>query len=293
MTAQVETPPTLVDVAVAECLRGELDVDVRRPTGLLPVRLTGLGTTATTALGSGLLGAALAMRRLEIASAVAATGVDDVVGPADWDLGLVLSPFKAEVGARLDRLSPSARDTGIVDTLLRTADGVLGVNTNSWALPAALAALLPGVTAPRILILGAGGTTRSALLGITRRWPAAEVFVSARRPGAVEQLRERFAVTAVAPAGSAEVRATVVINSTTWGETAGSESDAFGFPAAELLRPGGILFDLNNRRSALQEQALAAGCGVLSGTLMQRITHACRAAAVRSVLEATGDADQR
>ncbi len=160
---------------------------------------------------------------------------------------------------------------------------MLGVNTNSWALAGAVCALLPGVAAPRVLILGAGGTTRSALLGLGRARPDAQLFVSARRAEAVTELTARFAVTGVKPADTPEIAATVIVNSTTWGETAESEASPFGFPLERLLRPGGVLLDLNNRRSRLQEAALAAGCAVMSGTLMQRITHACRAASARWV----------
>jgi shikimate dehydrogenase len=171
--------------------------------------------------------------------------------------------------------------------LLRRRGEVYGLNTNVWALTAALRAIRPAGAEPdRVLLLGGGGTARSALAALARQWPMAEVFLSARRPEAAEELRQRFEVTSVAPEQTGELEPAVVINSTTWGETAESEAAGpFAFPAETLLRPGRVLFDLNNRRSALQEQALAAGCVVMSGTLMQRLTHACRAAAVRCVLD--------
>jgi shikimate dehydrogenase len=271
--------------AVRACLAGELGVDPENPVESREVRVAGLGTTAPGAVKSAMLADALRRYRLELVSASARPAVADVLERSDGDLGLVLSPFKPLVGAALGRLTPSARATGIVDTLLRTPEGVLGLNTNSWALAAALGAVLPGLESPSILVLGAGGTTRSALLGLTRRWPSARITVSARRPEAISALEQQFTVIGVAPDDTPGVGADVVINSTTWGETAESEETGFGFPAGRLLRPGTILFDLNNRRSALQELALAGGCAVLSGTLMQRITHAARAAAVRWVLE--------
>jgi shikimate dehydrogenase len=236
-------------------------------------------------LRSGLLASALSAQHLDVVSASAWSSIDDLLADPDWDLGLVLSPFKAEVGARIDQLSVSSERTGIVDTLIRQADAVVGLNTNSWALGAALSALVPGAYRPRILILGAGGTTRSALLAIARRWDDAEVFVSARRKESAAELLDRFAVTFVEPANTPDLGVALIINSTTWGETAESESTPFAFPATHLLRPGTVFFDLNNRRSALQDDALAAGCTVMSGTLMQRATHACRAAAARFVLD--------
>ena len=68
------------------------------------------------------------------------------------------------------------------------------------------------------------------------------------------------------------------MNTTTWGETDTSEAEPFGIDLAGVFLPGGRLFDLNNRISGLQHQALACGCAVISGSVMQRVTNACRAA---------------
>jgi shikimate dehydrogenase len=289
MTTQASPAQALRD-AVRACLATELGSGAA-PWADLPdrdprtVALTGLGTTATKALGSGLLATALAQQHLTPGGVVAHAAVDAALDDPGWDLGLVLSPFKPLVGAALADLSPSAAATGIVDTLVRLPAGVRGLNTNAWALAAAFTALLPGVRASRVLLLGSGGTARSTLLALVRHWPDAELHVSARREESIAPLAERFPVTWVPAADTPGVGASLVINSTTWGETAESEAAPFLFPADRLLAPGTVLFDLNNRRSALQEQALAAGCTVMSGTLMQRVTHACRAAAVRCVLD--------
>lgn len=282
MTAGTAAGPAgLIAAAVRDCLRHELGTAPAAAGAPGRVRVAAVGTTAANALKSALLAEALAAELLEPAASVPYPGTGEILAAPDWGLGLVLSPFKAEASARADALSPSARATGIVDTLLRTDGGTLGVNTNSWALAAAAGALLQGVTDPRVLVLGAGGTTRSALLGLHRAMPGAQLLVSARRAEAVAELTARFAVTAVAPADTPAAGATLIINATTWGETAESEAAGFGFPVQQLLRPGCVLLDLNNRRSQLQETALASGCVVMGGTLMQRVTHACRAAGAR------------
>ncbi|MDH3020532.1 MULTISPECIES: hypothetical protein [Gordonia] len=275
----------VVAEAVAACLENELSVAVVKSNVARTVDVLALGTTAGRAAKSQMLDAALAGQNLSIATTDVTTVPGEAFVEPTWDLGLVLSPFKAEVGAHANRLTPSAARTGIVDTLLRTSTGVVGLNSNSWALAAAGEVLLRGLDRPRILVLGTGGTTHSALLGLARAHPDAELFVSGRRPEATCRLAERYGVTAVAPADTAEVEPSVVINATTWGETDESEASPFGFPAGELFAPGRILFDLNNRHSALQIQALAAGCAVMSGTLMQRITHACRAAGAAWALD--------
>mgnify|MGYP005814508057 CR=1 FL=1 len=237
-----------------------------------------------------MLADALAAQRMHITSAVPYGDLADLVaGAAEWDLGLVLSPFKPAVRAIGAELSPSARDTGIVDTLLTNGGRLHGVNTNSWALAEALAVALRGQPPGHVLLLGAGATARSAVLGLTRRWPGCRVTVSARREDAARELAEAFGIGDMSPVATAEAGADVVINSTTWGETADSETMPFGYPLERLLRPGVTFFDLNNRLGALQQQALAAGCVVLSGTLMQRMTHACRAAAARRCVEEATD----
>ena len=284
-----QSAPVLVE-AVRDCLVNELSPAAgawadNPDRALRPVQLVGLGTTAAGAVSSDLLAAALAAQHLRPSSAAVHTAVEDVLADPTWELGLVLSPFKVQVGAQLADLSPSAATTGIVDTLLRRDGRIVGLNTNSWALGAALTALVPATTPPRVLLLGSGATSRSALLAIRRRWSDAEVFISARHPQSAEELAAQFSLVLVDPADTPDLGASLIINSTTWGETAESETQPFAFPAAELLQPGTVLFDLNNRRSALQEQALAAGCSVMSGTLMQRVTHACRAASVRCVLD--------
>jgi shikimate dehydrogenase len=70
--------------------------------------------------------------------------------------------------------------------------------------------------------------------------------------------------------------ADLVIHTTTIGETDDATPPAFDLAGA--FAPGVRYFDLNNRTSALQTAALAAGCAVLAGALMQRVTNALRVA---------------
>jgi shikimate dehydrogenase len=70
----------------------------------------------------------------------------------------------------------------------------------------------------------------------------------------------------------------LVVNTTTWGETEASEAEPLGLALVGVLAPGVRLFDLNNRVGALPVEALTAGCVVASGSIMQRVTNASRAA---------------
>lgn len=280
----------MVATAARACVAGELGTVAAAPTFEYGLRVAAVGTTAAQALNSALLMEALTSQRLCATSAQPYSTLSDCVSDAScWDLGLVLSPFKSDASSICTDLSPSARDTAIVDTVLVRRGRLLGVNTNSWALAEALAVVLHERSPEHVLLLGAGATARSAVLGLTRRWPACRITVSARRDDTARELAERFGASYVSPEDTADVGATIVINATTWGETEKSEMILFRYPIDRLLRPGTTLLDLNNRLSALQTRALTAGCVVLSGTLMQRMTHACRAGVARWCFEEATD----
>jgi len=268
------------------------------PDGLLPagagsgpapggVTVAGIGTTAGRALGGSLLRSALTAAGLDPVRTEAFDDPAALVADPRWQLALVLSPWKQQVGSCADSLSPSAQETGVIDTLVRHATGTRGVNTNAWAAQAALETLMGGLRPDRVLVLGAGGSSYSVALAARRAWPGVELLGTARDPDALARWAAVTGATAVAPADlvghvGAEGPA-LMVNTTTWGETDASESSPFSFPFDDLTAPGNRFFDLNNRMSSLQGAALAAGMSVMSGTFMQRVTNACRVALLQRV----------
>ncbi|MGW1741277.1 hypothetical protein ACWCPQ_21015 [Nocardia sp. NPDC001965] len=244
--------------------------------------IAGIGTTAAGALRGALLLDALAARDVELADTVHHPDPAALLADRSWDLALVLSPWKQEIAKQLTTRTGSAERTAVVDTVVRGAGGPIGVNTNSWAAQAAMETVLGGRAPAEILILGAGGSSNSVALGCRRAWPGARLLGSARNADALAAWADRFGAEAVAPselkALCAERSPALVVNTTTWGETEDSEGRPFAFDFAELTRPGNCYFDLNNRVSTLQITALRAGMNVMSGTFMQRVTNACRAA---------------
>lgn len=276
----VDVRPGVVTESVRLFRRDELAADEPGDRAI-PVRVAAIGTTAERALRNPQLGEALAGERLNLDRTCAFDGPGELVAGTGWDLGIVLSPFKRTIGEFVNDTSASATGSGVIDTVLALDGRTLGVNTNSWAVAAALRALVGDRGPQRALILGSGASTRSALLGIGRAWPQATCYVAGRDVGAASAVAAAFGATAVTAADTADLAPDVLINATTWGETDESEQAPFAFPFAALARPGRVFFDLNNRRSTLVAQALDQGCAVMSGTLMQRVTHACRAAAVR------------
>ncbi len=267
--------------AVAHCVGEVRDTPDTRPT-TSPAVIAGIGTTATHALRGRLLLDPLARQGIEVVDTLAFPDPSALFADSRWELALVLSPWKQEVATQLDTLTVSATRTGVVDTIVRYADGVIGVNTNSWAAQAAMETVMGGRAPASILVLGSGGSSNSVALGCRRAWPTARLIGSARNTSALEAWAGRFEAEATAPDdirglfdGTAP---SLIVNTTTWGETDASETEPFVFDFPELLAPGNSYFDLNNRISTLQTTALQAGMNVMSGTFMQRATNACRVA---------------
>ncbi|MGA5536970.1 hypothetical protein [Mycolicibacterium nivoides] len=244
--------------------------------------IAGIGTTAAHALKGRLLHDALLAEKVDLAGTVHFDSPVELLGDSRWSLALVLSPWKQEVAPAIPTLTPSAAQTGVVDTIVRGAEGTVGVNTNSWASQAAMETLMGGRTPESVLVLGSGGSSNSVALACRRAWPQARLIGSARNAEALSTWARRFGAEHSSPAALAELLGdespSLLVNTTTWGETDASEDAPFAFDLGRLTSPGNQFFDLNNRVSALQTSALQAGMNVMSGTFMQRATNACRAA---------------
>ncbi|NKZ13293.1 hypothetical protein HGA11_20165 [Mycolicibacterium septicum DSM 44393] len=251
-----------------------------------PAVIAGIGTTAAHALKGRLLHDALLAEKVDLAGIVHFDSPVELLGDSRWSLALVLSPWKQAVAPAIPTLTPSAAQTGVVDTIVRGAGGAVGVNTNSWASQAAMETLMGGRTPESVLVLGSGGSSNSVALACRRAWPQTRLIGSARNAGALSTWARRFGAEYSSPAALAELLGdespSLLVNTTTWGETDASEDAPFAFDLGRLTSPGNQFFDLNNRVSALQTSALQAGMNVMSGTFMQRATNACRAALSRA-----------
>jgi shikimate dehydrogenase len=251
-----------------------------------PAVIAGIGTTAAHALQGRLLLDALAREHVELGRAMPFGDPEALIANTGWDLALVLSPWKKAVAERMDSLTISATATGVIDTIVRDCGRSVGVNTNCWAAQAAMETVMGGRSPDSVLILGSGGSSNSVALAARRAWPHVRLAGSARNSAALAEWALRFGADGIAPAdllgefGAAPP--SLIINTTTWGETDASEAGEFAFSFEELAKPGNGFFDLNNRTSSLQTAALQAGMNVMSGTFMQRVTNACRAALLKA-----------
>ncbi len=158
----------------------------------------------------------------------------------------VTVPFKLEAFALADRHTERARSAGAVNTLVFDADGILGDNTDGAGLVRDLGTNL-GCTlgARRVLLLGAGGAARGALLPLLQAEPAA-LFLANRSAGKATALAAAFAN----HAGKVELRAggfaelagqqfDLVINAT----AASLAAEAPALPPA-LYAPGALAYDM-------------------------------------------------
>ncbi|MGC7404994.1 shikimate dehydrogenase [Pandoraea pneumonica] len=104
----------------------------------------------------------------------------------------VTVPFKLEAHALADHLTERAQAAGAVNTLVFDARGITGDNTDGVGLVRDIeGALDVSLAARRVLLLGAGGASRGALLPLIAAKPSL-VFVANRTVARAEALVARF-----------------------------------------------------------------------------------------------------
>ncbi len=158
----------------------------------------------------------------------------------------VTVPFKLEAFALADRHTPRARAAGAVNTLAFDADGILGDNTDGAGLVRDLTVNLNcPLQGRRVLLLGAGGAARGAILPILDERPTALVIAN-RTVARAEELARVFA----AEAGDTQLSASsfaalagqsfdVVINAT----AASLDDDVPPLPPG-LYASGALAYDM-------------------------------------------------
>lgn len=122
----------------------------------------------------------------------------------------VTMPLKGVAAALVDDLSPDARRSGSVNTIVRRPDGKLVGHSTDVS---AMRRLWPAPRPCPVLVLGSGGAAAAACLAATGR----TLYVSARRPGAVGALADRLGVDVVEVPWETAVVEAVVVNATPLG----------------------------------------------------------------------------
>jgi len=174
-------------------------------------------------------------------------------------------PFKLEAFRLADELTPRARAAGAVNMFTFRADGsILGDNTDVYGIVRDITHnLARPLTGQRVLLLGAGGAVRGALLPLLAEKPAA-LFIANRTPAKAVALAQEFAdpagQTQLAGGSFAEAggRFDIVING-----TSSSVSDEAPPLAAELWDAGTLAYDMYYQKAPTAFLRAARAAGVL------------------------------
>lgn len=110
----------------------------------------------------------------------------------------VTLPHKSAVIALLSEITPSAARIGAVNTITVRGGALHGDNTDGEGLVRSLEDGGFEARGTRVVVLGAGGAARAAVVGLSEAG-AAEVLVAARRSSAASKLAEALAAHAPAP----------------------------------------------------------------------------------------------
>ena len=168
----------------------------------------------------------------------------------------VTLPFKEQACALSTQLSERARAAQAVNTLVFSADGVHGDNTDGYGLVSDLTVNLGfAIGGRRILLAGAGGAARGVLLPLLGERPSALVIAN-RDVAKARALAGGFAgVTACGYADLAGERYDLVINA-----TSASLADATLPLPKEIYGAGSLAYDMvYGRDTAFMRQARAEG----------------------------------
>lgn len=191
----------------------------------------------------------------------------------------VTHPFKQQVIAHLDALSPEAQAIGAVNTIVFSATGAEGHNTDAWGFAQSFKENMAGVGLDHVVQFGAGGAGAAvghALLGLGVK----DLAIIDSEPARAESLALRLrtssgrSVRAVSDVAAALAQADGIVNTTPVGM-----AKYPGLPfAAPLLRPRHWVTEIVYfpAETELLRQARALGCRTLAGTGMA-ICQAARA----------------
>lgn len=190
----------------------------------------------------------------------------------------VTVPHKEAVLPYLDALTPEARATGAVNTIVREVDRLVGHNTDALGLARSLDDAGVELAGTRAVVVGAGGAARAAVVGLATRG-ASRITVAARRyeqaQALVLALRdacapcELYALQLDREVLADELQETALLVQST-SATLASSADATGFAASlaiEHLPPQATVVDLvyRPRETTVLARARERGLNTVDG----------------------------
>jgi 3-dehydroquinate dehydratase/shikimate dehydrogenase len=176
----------------------------------------------------------------------------------------VTRPYKGEILAHLDSLTPHAAEAGSANTVLVQDGRLVGLSTDGDGVLVPLRRRL-SPAGRRIAILGAGGAARAAAFALVRE--GAHVTVAARRAEQAAEVAAATRCSAVDLGALCALEWDVLINATPLGS--GAFPGRMPLPA-EAIRPGAVVFDMvyEPRETPLLAAARSRGCPTIDGVEM-------------------------
>jgi shikimate dehydrogenase len=184
----------------------------------------------------------------------------------------VTVPHKEAVIPFLDDISRDARAMGAVNTIVLEREQLIGHNTDAPGLARSLEEAKVPLDGARVVVLGAGGAARAAVVGLAQRG-ASHVVIAARRREQSALLSQQLAGSCSCPLeamtmdreslGEAFREATLVVQSTS--ATLATAPDAAAFAASlplDVLRRDSTVVDLVYKPRETAVLARARGLGV-------------------------------
>lgn len=186
-------------------------------------------------------------------------------------------PHKEAACGLVDELDAQAQMIGAINTIVNQDGRLKGYNTDAPGLLKALKQELDlEVAGKRILLLGAGGACRAALVALCQaqaEWIGIANRTDTRAQQLLAEFTAKFSGTTFAhyQLGSSLLRACdqpvdLLVNTT----AVGLKGDDFGFPVVNCLKAGGAVFDMVYRPepTALLAQARIQGLAAADGLAM-------------------------
>lgn len=193
-------------------------------------------------------------------------------------LGVNLTiPHKEAACSLVDELDEQAALIGAINTIVHQGGRLKGYNTDGVGLLKALKMELGvDVAGKRVLLLGAGGAARAALVALAQAG-AKEIGIAnrtrKRAQALVEGLASEFSGTAFAHhdlAGSLCIENKESFDLVVNTSAVGLKGESFGFCVADCLKPAGAVYDMvyAPAPTALINEAIASGRRAADGLSM-------------------------
>jgi shikimate dehydrogenase len=183
-------------------------------------------------------------------------------------------PHKEAACELVDELDAAAQMIGAINTIVNDNGRLKGYNTDGLGLLKALKQELGcDVAGKRVLLLGAGGACRAALVALCQAkvaWVGIANRTRNRSQQLIDEFSAKFSGTAFAEyelcsslLSTCDEPIDLLVNTT----SVGLKGEDFGFPVADCLKPSGAVFDMvyAPELTMLLDQAMKRGLATADG----------------------------